>query len=134
MPTPQTGKFSQSVTVQWTDGTNFNGFLLAGIVPPSDGVTAWTSVSMGDNYPAATLPVWARIPIVDGKFNASSGLFFNSDITPPGSKYVIYYYDSTGRRIAGPSASISVTSDPIDSLPAVTLTAPSTTGTAPTPN
>lgn len=130
---PQAGKFSQSVTVQWTDGTNFNGFLLAGIVPPSNGVTAWTSVAMGDNYPAARLPVWARIPIVDGKYNASCALFYNDDMTPPGSEYVAYYYDATGRQIAGPTAQFTVSTDPF-TPPSATLTAPSTTGTAPTPN
>lgn len=129
---PRVAKFSQSAVTQWSDGTNFTGFCLIGIVPPTTGGTDFSFVSFGDNFPAQRLPVWAIIPIKNGYFDSDLGLFYTTDIEPPAAKYIAYYYDSTGRQIAGPTAQFTVTSDPV-TPPSATLTVP-TTGTAPTPN
>ncbi len=131
---PRIAKFPQSPTIQWSDGTNFNGFCLIGYIPPTDGVTSYTQTDYGKQSPAEILPTFAVIPIVDGLYNASLGLFWNADISPPNSTYNARYYDTTKRLIAGPSVAFSVTSDPISTIPAATLTVPIAGGTAPTPD
>lgn len=131
--TPQIAKFSQDLTVSWSDGRKFNGFAIFGVVVPTNGVTEWAYITVGENYPPIKVPVWARIPIQDGKFNSSLGLWYTTDMNPPGVTYIGYYYDSTGRQIAGPTANFTVTSGTI--TPTVpTLTAPSGPGTNPVPN
>lgn len=131
MATLNIAKFPTS-TVTWSDGTNFNGFALVGLVMPTSG-TDWSFVARGSMSSGQKLPVFAMIPIVDGLFNTSLGLYFNADIEPPNSKYVYWFYDSTRRQIAGPSALFSVTADPIV-LPALTITAPTAGSTIPTPD
>ena len=134
MPAPSATRyalFDQSTAVQWTDGSNFNGFLLVSVVLPSTG--SYTSVFYSNSYPQVAVPDFLVCPIVNGTFSANVGILWNADITPPNTKYISWYYDSTGRQVAGPSAVWTVTSSTA-SPPAATLTAP-TAGTTPfTPN
>jgi len=132
MALPQVGKFDQSVTVQWSNGSNFDGFILVGLVPPTN-VTDWAEIGISGYYPPQRVPVFARVPIVDGKFDSTAGLFFNADLEPPNTRYVAWYYDITRRQIAGPSSQFQVTADPF-TPPSLTLTAPSAGSTNPTPD
>jgi hypothetical protein len=124
-------KFPTS-TVTWSNGQNFNGWALVGLVMPTSG-TDWSFVARGDMAPGQKLPVFAMVPIVDGLFNTSLGLYFNADIDPPNSQYVYWFYDSTRRQVAGPSSLFTVTADPL-TLPALTLTVPSAGATLPVPD
>ncbi len=132
MATPRVGKFP-STLIQWSDSTNFNGFILISFVPPISGTT-YTETDYGMISPTETLPQFAIIPIADGRINQSLGLFYNADISPPASTFIARWYDTTKRLISGPSSAFSVTTDPITTLTIPTLTAPSTGGTPPTPN
>ncbi len=135
MPTntsPRIGKFP-TTTVAWSDGSAFNGFALVGLIPATDGVTSYTEGDFGLMFPSERLPAFSIIPISNGLFNASLGLYYNADISPINTTYNLRYYDTTKRLIAGPSSPFTVSADPVV-LPALTLTAPITGGTAPTPN
>ncbi len=133
MSLPRVGKLSQTVTLAWSDGTLFSGFLLVGIVPPTSG-TDWAEIFLNDFYPPQRVPVFAKIPIKAGKYNSESGLYFTADLDPPNTRYVAWWYDATGRKITPTqSAQFQVTTDPF-TPPTPTLTAPSVGSTVPTPD
>ena len=132
MSLPRVGKFSQSATLTWSDASLFDGFILVGLVPPTSG-TDWSSIALSGYYPTQRVPTFARVPIKDGKYNSNSGLFFTADLEPPNTRYVCWFYDNTGRQVAGPSAQFQVTADPV-TPPTPTLTVPSVGATTPTPD
>lgn len=134
-PLPRVALFDTSYVYQWSNSTNFNGFMLIEMLMPSDGVTAWSEVVYGNVFPGLRLPLMQKIPIVDGQANGACGIFINADLVPPGSKYVVWFYDATERQIAGPSASFSVTTTAAFKPPVIpTLTIPSTTASVVTPD
>lgn len=136
MPTPpQVATLSQSTTITWSNGDLFNGFLLLGLVLPNSGST-WVEVDLGGQSPAERIPLFTRVPVVDGKFDNSVGVLYNSSISPPNTKYAAWYYDASSyppRQIAGPSALFTVSSATL-TPPALTLTAPTAGTTPPTPD
>jgi hypothetical protein len=136
VPVPRLALFDQSHTFQWTGSpaVNFNGFCLIGLVLPSDGVATWAQADYGNLSPSLRLPIWQRIPIVDGQLNGGCGLFLNTDIVPPDSAYVAYYYDTTGRQLAGPTSTFTVLTQDKVTPPILPLTAPSTLGPLPVPD
>jgi hypothetical protein len=73
------------------------------------------------------------IPIDQGRFNDSIGVYYNTDITPPNTTYIAYYYDANRNPIAGPSSPFSVTSDTF-TPPALTLLTPADSAAAPVPD
>jgi hypothetical protein len=122
-----------SGTVVWSDGSLFDGILAVGIKGMVDGGgAAWPSATLGNRSLHRTLPIFAPIDIVEGVFDANAGVFYNEDLTPPGTQYVAWYYDSTGKQVAGPSAAFTVTASSF-TVPALTLTVPSI-GPNPVPN
>ena len=128
--TPRRAKFDGEVTVTWDDLSNFNGFLLVGVELP----TNYSFYTVAGTIPTAKLPIFARIPITNGKFSTSSSLFYNADLTPPNTQYVCWYYDLYNLTpVAGPSTPFQVTSDPI-TPPVLTLTAPLVSNTPPLPD
>jgi len=133
MADPRKGKLSQSVTVLWSDGSNFNGYLLIGIVPPTAGGTDYTSLVSGDSYPVQRLPVFTLVPIKEGKYHDTTAIFFTADMEPPTSTYKAWLYDATRRQIAGPSAPFTVSTDPF-TPPSFTATVPASGGADPVPD
>jgi hypothetical protein len=114
---------SASQSVAWSDGTAFNGYALVGFNGLIDGAgTAWPSISLGNRFAKRTIPVARMLPIIEGKFDQSSWLYFNADVTPPGSQYVAYFYDTNDKQVAGWSSAFRVTATgftvPTPSLPA----------------
>lgn len=139
VPAPRVALFSGNQQFFWNDvnTTPFNGFVLIALIPPKIGAgTPWAQLDYGNLSPSIELPLWQRIPIIDGQLNSSCGLFLNTDIVPPGSTYVAWYYDSTGTQVAGPTSQFTVTSVGSNSFtpPILTLTAPTTAGANPTPD
>lgn len=137
MAQPRIGKFSQSATVSWSDGTAFNGFLLVGIALPTLSGTAFTAALYGNSGVAPRLPQFVKVPISEGFYNSSCGLFYTSDITPPGTLFYSWLYTGgtsgvPARMVSGPSSSFSVTSDTI-TPPTLTPTTPSA-GSIPDPD
>jgi hypothetical protein len=116
---------SASQSVAWSDGTPFNGYALAGLNGLlGTGSTVWPSISLGNRFAKRTIPAARMLPIVEGRFDQSSWLYFNADVTPPGSLYVAYFYDTNDKLVAGWSSTFSVTGTsftvPTPSLPAPT--------------
>lgn len=119
--------------VQWSDGSNFDGYLLLGLAIPTNGEGVWPTVALGSAFPRQRLPQWVLIPIKDGTFDATTKVFFNGDIEPRGCQYGAYWYDINGRKLApaGAATAFDITTDPyVISVP--TLTVPSA-GSVPTP-
>ena len=138
MPTapPQSATLDQSVTVSWSNGDVFNGFLLLGLVVPSSGGTSWAELDLGGQAPAERIPLWTKVPIVNGKFDGTVGVLYTSSIAPPNTKYAAWYYDQTltpPRKIAGPSDLFTVTTATL-TPPSLTLTVPTAGVTPPTPD
>ncbi len=138
MPTPpRIARFDQSIVTRWSDGSLFNGYLLVGVALPTLSGTAFQAVHLGNGIGSAE-PVsqFTKIPIREGKYDFNSGLFYNADLTPPGSIYVCWLYTSNGqgklRQVSASINSFSVVS------PTVTLALPSptvpTTGSVPNPD
>lgn len=133
---PQSATLDQSVTVSWSNGDTFNGFMLVGLVVPSTGGTAWAELDLGGQAPGERIPLWTKVPIVDGKFDSTVGILYNAAIAPPNTKYAAWYYDQSTnppRQIAGPSDLFTVTSTPL-TPPSLTLTVPTAGVTPPTPD
>lgn len=131
--TPIRVGYPAPATVQWSDGTAFDGYALIGIKELIDGSSAvWPSISIGNTPVKRTLPKWIMLPIAEGSFLNTCAVPFNADLTPPQSNYVAWYYDVNDKQVAGPTTAFTVTATTF-TVPLVTLTAP-TVGSNPTPN
>ena len=129
--TPQSASLSQSVTVLWSDGSLFNGFILIGLVYPTNG-SQWAEVDLGGQAPGERLPQFTKVAIVNGKFDNSVGIVYTSSISPPNTQYVAWYYDQSTyppRQICGPTTFFTVNTGTV-TPPTCTLTSP-TAGTEP---
>ncbi len=128
------GLFPQ-VQIFWDDAvTVFNGFALFGLIPPTLQSVSYEEGDFGLTYPSETLPQFAKVPIVNGYLNGSTGLYYNEDISPPNTTYNVRFYDTTKRLIVGPSDPFTVASNRINSIPAPVLETPSAGGDAPSPD
>ena len=134
MPTaPRVAKLSGTIT--WSDGSNFNGFAVIGLVFPTSGGNNWPALTIEPNSPKQEIPQWTAVPIVDGSFNNQIGLWYNTDIDPPNTKYAIWYLDAAYKYVGSPTNSsdfFQVTADPT-APPTYTLTVPIAGTTVPTP-
>lgn len=133
---PRVGKLTGTIT--WSDGSSFNGFAVVGLVLPTSSGTAWPELTLEPGSPRQRLPLWSTIPIINGAFNQQLGLWFNEDINPPNTKYIIYYYDTSLKTPAvgvpsGIGDAFTVTADPT-TPPTYTLTAPIAGTAVPTPD
>lgn len=132
MPTQyiaRSAQFNQNVVVAWSNGANFTGFLLVGLVLP----TGYTQAFYQTAYPFVAVPTFLKVPINNGSFHPAEGITYNADLEPPNTQYVCWYYDSTGQQIAGPSPLFTVATATC-TPPSLTLTAPSAGAIPPVPN
>lgn len=135
MAEPRVAKLSGQVL--WADSKPFNGYFVVGLVLPSDGAADWPYLGRGPGTSSIAvkirIPSWFTVPIENGVFNQTAGLFFNDDMVPHNSQYQGYYYDDTLKQIVGPTTTFTVTADPT-TPPIPTLTAPLTGSTTPVPD
>lgn len=133
---PRVALFNGDTLFYWTSGQKFNGFLLVNTLVPtkSSGTVVWPSIAYGNQSSNLELPLMQKIPIVQGQLNNSCGLFINEDITPVGTQYRCFYYDSTGTQIAGPSDNFTVTTQSAFTPPILTLTSPTGVNSGETPD
>lgn len=134
MTTPRIGKFSQDTTITWSDGTLFTGVLYVALVPPTYGANDDATGVDFSFYPEISIPSRLGIPIVQGKFSSGLGLYYNEDLLPPESRYACRLYDTTLRAVTSMSSTFVVDNDPIDTLPALSPTAPTVGSNIPQPN
>lgn len=138
MASPRIGKFSQSTTLTWSDGTLFNGFFLVGTAIPTLSGTAFGGVYYGNSGLSEPLPRFYVVPVSEGKYNEVCGLFYNADIAPPNSTYYGWLYTMNGpgglkRQVAGPTTAFTVSSDSF-TPPALTPTITVAASSAPDPD
>jgi hypothetical protein len=113
MAIPQSAKLSG--TILWSDSSLFNGFAVIGLILPTSSGVNWPELTIEPNDVKQRLPLWSTIPVKDGEFNQSLGLWFNTAINPPNSKYALWLYDLSGKRVLSPSGSgdfFTVTTNP----------------------
>jgi len=115
--------------VTWDDGSALTGFLLVGLVLP----TGYAQGYYAATYPDVAIPTFLKVPIINGSFHTAESICYNADIEPPNSRYVAWYYDSTGQQIAGPTALFSVSTTTC-TPPSLTLPTPAIGLIPPVPN
>lgn len=132
---PRAGKFSDSVTVEWSDGTDFTGYAYVALVPPTYGVDDDATSLEIRNFSAAPVEVPDRIPIKiqEGKYIGSAALWYNADLTPPNSRYKMCLFDTTKRQVTSFSDYFTVSTDPF-TPPTLTPTVPSVGTNVPQPD
>jgi len=133
MPNPQSARLSGDI--RWSDNSPFNGFGVIGLVLPTAGGINWPELTIEPNAPKQRLPLWSTIPIKAGIFNQALGLWFTNDISPPNTKYAIWYYDTSGKMVGMPTDAsdfFTVTLNPT-TPPVYTLTVPSVGTEIPNP-
>ena len=133
LTSPRIGKLSGSV--YWPDGTTpFQGWAEVVLVLPgkNGGQDLWPRLSVFAGYPTIRLPLWTRVPIVDGAFDQGIGLWYNSDILPQGSQYAAYYYDATGTAV-GSATSLFTIAAAATAAPQSITVSPTAGSTIPTP-
>jgi len=126
---PRFAKFDPSVSVTWDDGSALTGFLLVGLVLP----TGYQRAFYAATYPNVPIPTFLKVPINNGSFHNAESICYNADLEPPNSRYIAWYYDSTGQQIAGPTALFSV-STATCTPPSLTLPTPAVGLIPPVPN
>ena len=124
----RSAKVISSATQLWSNGDNFDGYMLVGIVVPSGKPRCEIGLYSG----TVDVPVFTLIPITNGVFDQSTGLIYTSDLTPPGAQYVAWLCDKTLQQIGAMATAFTVTSSPW-TPPSITATVPSA-GSNPTPN
>lgn len=125
---------SSGGTIQWDNGSSFDGFLLVQLAYPIDtnGLT-WPTMSKGaGSLPRQRLPQGCKIPITDGNFDQNSRLWYNADIDPPNSQYFAWFYTNENKQIAGPTDAFQITM-PTTLIDVPTLPAPALNFTPPAP-
>lgn len=95
----------------WSTGATFDGYLL---------LTLSATEMLKNSLIPLTLPLITRIPIVDGLIDTETRVYFNSDMVPPGSTYLIQLYDKAGNAKSTVAAMQVISADPT----ALTITTP----------
>lgn len=128
MSTARTAKADSSVVLSWSNAELFQGYLLIGIAAP----TGRPSVEVSSYVGIVEVPIFTLIPVVDGKYNQATEVFYTTDLTPPNTTYFAWLLDKTGTQVGSVSTSFTVTTNPF-TPPSFTMTVPAV-GAAPTVN
>ena len=121
-------------TIDWSTGDHFNGYALLALCPPTSSGTNWPTLGQVANNPQTRLPLWVRVPIINGRYDNAIKIIFNEDIDPPNTRYAAYFYDLSNQRVApaGTPTMFEIDADPYTLTPP-TLTAPIAPVTPPSP-
>jgi hypothetical protein len=133
-PLPRISTFYNTTQIVYSGGQPFTGFILIGIVSPTNGAgtTTYMPSTLGYTFPDYPLPTFTRASVINGYLDGISGCYYNADMNPPNTQYVAWYYDENGTQLAGPTAFYTV-STPTNQPPLLTLTTPTVGSVAPTP-
>ena len=134
MAIPRQSKVSPSLTVTWSDATVFDGFLIIGVVPPTLSSTDFANVAVGNLSTFVPLPKFYRFRIDAGKVDQSVGVYYTSDVSPPGVTYVVQFQDKTGRMITSSWSAAFTVTDSTFTPTVPTMTVPTSGATPPTLN
>lgn len=111
-------------TLSWNDGTLFDGYVRITTAYP----LGYNQAFLISKYQEQMIPGDYVLPVSDGVIDSNLSVWKTSEISPFGTQYAWYAYDTTFRQLAGPSASFTVTDDTF-TLPSLTI---STTTPPPT--
>ncbi len=89
--------------VVWNSGQGFNGYVWLAVNLPS----GYSQLTMFNSYVTQALPLYIKVPIVNGTIDTTTGVPWNSDIDPPGTSYYAYFCDNNNAVIAPTSGSAS---------------------------
>lgn len=89
----------------WSDGSNFNGFIVLMMVIPTSSGTAWPGIFIDPNSPRQVIPDRTVFPISDGLPNNQISAYWNSSIDPPNTAYAVFGYDSAMKQVYAPTTS-----------------------------
>lgn len=103
-------------TLTWSDGSNFSGYIRIQISLPS----GYDQAFIISNLIEQMIPLDMIMPVTNGVIDNSCGVWYNSDLSPFGTTYTWSVYDSSFKKITGPSASFTVSSSTF-SLPSLTI-------------
>lgn len=132
MAAPAHSKVETAANVTWSDGANFQGYVLFLLALPLFSGSAYTKAYLkGDNQHQIRIPIRLKWPITDGVLNSDLRIWRNASITPPNSKWFDIWYDETRNQVASGSGLITISTDPY-TLTVPTLTATTATATTPT--
>lgn len=139
-------KLTTASPVLWSDGSKFNGYIVSMIAPPltassgginwpGDGLLSFMSAESWSQTGQMRLPDVQVLPVYEGEISSNVGVFPANQLSPPGAKYYLYYYDIARRRIAGPaSAADFYTFDASGAITPPTLTVPTAPTSVPSPD
>lgn len=114
VPPPRYAGINPNQQFLYSDGISpFNGYALIQLLLPKTNSQTWPLIAYGNLDPSLQLPVFQKIPILFGQANTSCGLWYNTDLTPPGSGYIYWLYDATDTQVAGPSSTFFVNSSTV---------------------
>lgn len=118
-------------TVVWQSGQNFNGYVWIGLQLPN----GYSQPTLVNSYIIQQLPRYTKVPIVNGVIDTTTGIFWNSDVDPPGTNYEAYFMDNNNVIIAPVSGSATPFSigASVATLTVPTLTMPVYSQTQPVP-
>ncbi len=95
---PQSTKITSASNVLWSSGALFSGYILLGLALPTDALGyQWAELRLYGT--SQRLPEWTVIPIVEGVIDNNTSIFLTSQLDPPNTRYVAYWYDNTWKRI-----------------------------------
>lgn len=121
MADPQISTLATSpAAVVWSNGALFDGFVLLTLTLP----TGYTQHFLKNSSVALPIPRYTRVPVVAGGIDTSTGLYYNSDINPPGTQYSATFYDTAGNLIASVSGGNFSISALVTTLTVPVLTVP----------
>lgn len=89
--------------VVWSGGGNFNGYLFLALQLPQ----GYSQPTLINSYVQQQLGRYIRVPIVNGTIDTTTAIPWNSDIDPPDTAYVAYFFDNSNALIAPTSGSAS---------------------------
>ena len=103
--------------------TNFDGYVWFGLTMP----TGYSQPTLFAAVVRQTLPRYIKCPVVNGAIDQTTGIPWNSDIDPPETGWVAYWFDNSDNLIAPGSGSATAFSIGTSSYTLVppTLTMPS---------
>ena len=88
--------------VTWTSSShNFDGYVVFGVVLPS----AYSQPTLFGAVVRQTMPRYIKCPVVNGQIDQTTGIPWNSDVDPPGTAWVAYWYDNSDNLINPQSGS-----------------------------
>jgi hypothetical protein len=91
-------QLASSSTIEWSDGTPFNGCVILIMALPTNGNQQWTQVARRDCKPKRKCPQRVKIPIREGVYDTYTILWSTDSLVPENVLYSAWFYDDTDQQ------------------------------------